>query len=76
MGLFLAALLSPVYRRGALYTTFDFSKIVLVVIVITAAVNTRQRLRLLICIQTASVAVIAAVAALKGQLLVGRLEEL
>lgn len=72
--LFLAALLSPVYRRGALYTTLDFSKIVLIVIVIIAAVNTRQRLRLLICIQAASVAVIAAVAALNGHQLVGRLE--
>lgn len=72
--LFLAAVLSPVWRGGAVQTTLDFAKVLIVVIVIVVAVSTPKRLRLLIVIQAASVAVIAAVAVLKGRLLVGRLE--
>ena len=72
--LFLAAALSPVWRGGAVQTTLDFSKVLIIVIVMTVAVNTSKRLRLLIVIQAASVAMIAAVAILKSRLLVGRLE--
>ena len=72
--LFLASVLSPVWRGGALQTTLDFAKVLLIVVVMTVAVNTSKRLRLLIFVQAASVAMIAAVTVLKGRLLVGRLE--
>ena len=72
--LFLAAMMSPVWRGGPLQTTLDFAKVLIIVIVMTVAVNTMRRLRLLIVIQATSVAVVAASAVLKGRLLVGRLE--
>lgn len=72
--LFFAAALSPVWRGGAFLRALDFAKVLLVVIVITVSVNTTQRLRRLIFIQAASIAVIAAIAVWKGRLLVGRLE--
>ncbi|PYU20870.1 MAG: hypothetical protein DMG32_21595 [Acidobacteria bacterium] len=71
--LFLASMMSPVWRGGALQKTLDFAKVLLLVIVITMAVNTAGRLRRLIFVQAASVAVIAMVAVLKGHLIVGRL---
>jgi putative inorganic carbon (hco3(-)) transporter len=71
--LFLASLLSPVWRGGALLITVDFAKILVIVVVMTAAVNTTRRLRLLIFVQAASVAMIAAVSVLKGRSLGGRL---
>jgi putative inorganic carbon (HCO3(-)) transporter len=72
--LFLAAAMSPVWRGGAAQLTFEFAKCLLIVIIITIVVNTTARLRRLIFIQAASVAVIAAVAVWKGHLLGGRLE--
>jgi putative inorganic carbon (HCO3(-)) transporter len=72
--LFVAAALSPVWRGGALQVTLDFAKVLLIVIVMSVAVNTSKRLRRLIFIQAASVAEIAAVAVWKGHLLLGRLE--
>ncbi len=72
--LLLAAVLSSVWRGGAVKTTFDFSKVLIIVIAITVAVNTYKRLRLLIVVQAASVAMIAVVAIVKGRLLLGRLE--
>ena len=72
--LFLASMVSPVWRGGALQITIDFSKVLILVIVMAMAVDTAQRLRRLIFIQAASIVVIAAVAVLKGRLLVGRLE--
>jgi putative inorganic carbon (HCO3(-)) transporter len=72
--LFLAAALSPVWRGGAIQTTLDFAKVLIIIIVMAVAVNTVRRLRLLILTQAASVAMISAVAVLKGRLLVGRLE--
>jgi putative inorganic carbon (HCO3(-)) transporter len=72
--LFLASLMSPVWRGGAVYTTLDFAKVLLIIIVISLAVNTLKRLRQLIFVQAASVAIIAAVAVWKGRLIVGRLE--
>ena len=72
--LFLASVLSPVWPGGAVLTTLDFAKVLLVVIVMFAAVNSTRRLRQLISIQAASVGVIAAVAIWKGRSLGGRLE--
>jgi O-antigen ligase len=72
--LFLASLLSPVWRGGALLTTVDFAKILLIVIAMITAVNTTRRLRLLIFVQAACVALIAAVTVLKGRVFGGRLE--
>lgn len=72
--LFLASMFSTVWRGGAFLLTVDFAKILLIVVVMTAVVNTMTRLRLLIFVQAASVALIAAVAVLKGRLLGGRLE--
>jgi len=72
--LFLAAVMSPVWRGGAFQTTLGFAKVLVVVIILTVTVNTPKRLRLLITIQAASVAVIAAVTAWYGHLRVGRLE--
>jgi O-antigen ligase len=71
--LFLASLFSPVWRGGAVMTTLDFAKILLIVVVMITAVNTMRRLRLLIFVQTASVALIAAVTIPKGRVLGGRL---
>lgn len=72
--LFLAALLSPVWRGGAVQATLTFSKVLIIVIVMTVAVNSAKRLRLMILVQAASVALIAVVTIVKGHLLVGRLE--
>jgi O-antigen ligase len=72
--LFLACALSPIWRGGAFEKTLDFAKVLIVVIVISVAVNTLKRLHLLIFTQAASVAAIAAVTLWKGHLLLGRLE--
>jgi putative inorganic carbon (HCO3(-)) transporter len=72
--LFLASLLSPVWRGGAVLMTVDFAKILLIVVVMTVVVNTTRRLRRLIFVQAVSVALIAAVTVLKGRALGGRLE--
>jgi putative inorganic carbon (HCO3(-)) transporter len=72
--LFLASLFSPVWRGGATMMTLDFAKVLLIVVVMITAVNTMGRLRQLIFVQTASVALIAAVTILKGRVLGGRLE--
>lgn len=71
--LFVAAALSPVWRGGAFQVTLDFAKVLIVIVVISVAVNTSKRLRLLIITQAASVALIAAVAIWKGHLAYGRL---
>jgi putative inorganic carbon (HCO3(-)) transporter len=72
--LFLAAVLSPVWRGGAVQVTLDFAKVLIIAVVMAAAINTSKRLRGLIFIQAASVEAIALAAVLKGRLLVGRLE--
>jgi len=71
--LFLASLLSSVWRGGALLMTVNFAKILLIVVAMNVAVNTTKRLRLLIFVQASSVALIAAVTILKGRVLGGRL---
>jgi O-antigen ligase len=68
-----AAAMSPVWRGGAFQTTLAFAKVFIIVVVMAVTVNTPRRLRMLIFIQAASVAAIAAVTLWKGHLLVGRL---
>jgi O-antigen ligase len=72
--LFLASVLSPVWRGGAVLNTLNFAKIVPVYLLIIFVVNTVGRLRLLIFTHALSVSAIAAVAIWKGHHLVGRLE--
>jgi putative inorganic carbon (hco3(-)) transporter len=72
--LFLAAAMSPVWRGGAVQSTLNFSKVLVIITVMSVVVNTASRLRRLIFIQAASVAAIASVAVWKGHLLLGRLE--
>jgi putative inorganic carbon (hco3(-)) transporter len=72
--LFATAVMSPVWKGGALQTTLDFAKVGLIVFMLVMAVNTAKRLRQLFFIQAASVAAISAVAVWKGRLLGTRLE--
>jgi putative inorganic carbon (hco3(-)) transporter len=72
--MFIASALSTVWRGGAFQLTLDFSKVLIIVIVITAAVSTPQRLRALIFTQALSISAIALVIIWKDQLLLGRLE--
>jgi O-antigen ligase len=71
--LFATVPMSPVWRGGALNTTLDFAKLVIIVPVMVMAVNTATRLHQLLFIQAASVATISAVAVWKGHMLGGRL---
>src|ERR1700683_2544746 len=71
--LWLTVPLSPVWRGGAFYTTLDFSKVLLIVLVMGVAVTSMLRLRRLIFVQTASVAAIAAVSLVRKELVFGRL---
>jgi putative inorganic carbon (hco3(-)) transporter len=72
--LFISSLVSPVSRDGALQQTLDFAKILMVFLVITSAVSTLRRLRLLIFTQAISVSAIAALAIWKGRMFLGRLD--
>lgn len=69
-----ASLLSPVWRGGALQTTFAFAKVGLIVLVMAVAVSTPKRLRQVIFIQAASVGVVAAVTVWKHHAMGSRLE--
>jgi O-antigen ligase len=60
-----------VWQGGAVRTTFEFAKALIVVIVMAVAINTLKRLRTLITIQAVSVGVIATVAVWKGHVLSG-----
>ncbi|HEY1658730.1 MAG TPA: O-antigen ligase family protein [Candidatus Sulfotelmatobacter sp.] len=64
--LYLSAVFSPVWRGGALLRTLDFSKVYIIWILTFLAVNEFGRLRRLIFIQTASVALICVVSIAKG----------
>jgi O-antigen ligase len=64
--LVVSALFSPVWRGGALVRAVDFSKVYVVWVLTFLAVNEFGRLRRLIFIQTASVALICAVSIAKG----------
>ncbi len=72
--LLLAAFVSPVWRAGALQTTLDFAKIVIIVVVMSSAVTTSKRLYGLVFIQAASASVIGGITVWRGRLLLGRLE--
>jgi len=64
--LFLSALLSPVWKAGALVRAIDFSKVYVVWFLTVLVVNEFRRLRHLIFIQTASVVLICIVSIVKG----------
>jgi putative inorganic carbon (hco3(-)) transporter len=72
--LFVASLVSPVWPGGAFQVTMNFTKILIIFPMITGAVTTFRRLRLLVFTQAVSVSAIAAVVIWKGRLLGGRLE--
>jgi O-antigen ligase len=65
--LFLSALLSPVWKGGAFFKTLDFSKALVAWVLTFIAITTFARLRRIIFIQSASVAIIAVVSVLKGR---------
>jgi O-Antigen ligase len=64
--LFLGGFLSPVWRGGAVSRTIDFSKIYIAWVLVFLLITTFDRLRQIIFIQAVSVAVICAVALIKG----------
>src|SRR5579859_5794371 len=65
---------SPVWRGGAFQGVLDFSKVVVIGIVMVLVVRTVTRLRYLLFVQAASVAIVAVVSVWKGRGLGGRLE--
>jgi hypothetical protein len=65
--LFISALLSPVWRGGAFFKTVDFSKAIVAWVLTFCVITTFARLRRIIFIQSASVAVICVVSILKGR---------
>ena len=70
--LWLTVPFSPVWRGGAFDTTLDFSKVLLIILVMGVAVTTMARLRQLIFVQTASVVVIGIVSLIR-EMVQGRL---
>jgi O-antigen ligase len=64
--LFLSAAFSPVWRGGALSHTLDFAKVYVAWVLTFLLVTNFRRLRRIIYIQTASVAVISVVSVIKG----------
>jgi O-antigen ligase len=64
--LYLGAFLSPVWRGGAVIRTADFSKIYIAWVLVFLIITSFARLRRLIFIQIVSVAVVCAVAVVKG----------
>lgn len=72
--LFLSSALSPVWRGGAFQVTLDFSKVLIIVLVMSVAAGTLARLKTLILTQALCLVAIAAVAIWKGHMILGRLE--
>jgi hypothetical protein len=64
--LFMSALLSPIWRGGALNNTLDFAKVWIVWVLTFLLVTDFARLRRIIYIQSASVAVISLVSIIRG----------
>ena len=64
--LFASALLSPVWKGGALATAVDFSKVFVGFTLTFLLVTTLRRFRRIVFIQSASVAVVSCVALVKG----------
>jgi hypothetical protein len=65
--LFVAAVVSPVWKGGAFFKTLDFTKVLVAWALTFLAISNFARLRKIIFIQAASVAVIAIVSVLKGR---------
>jgi hypothetical protein len=65
--LIVSALLSPVWRGGAFFVTLDFAKVFIVWVLTFLLVTSLRRLRRLIFLQSASVAVISLAAIVKGR---------
>ena len=65
--LFISAILSTIWKGGAIFKTLDFSKALVAWVLTFLLVTTFARLRRIIFIQSASVAVIAVVSVLKGR---------
>ncbi|HLI33432.1 MAG TPA: O-antigen ligase family protein [Terriglobia bacterium] len=70
---FLASVFSPIWKGRSLGVTLEFSKVVLIVMVMVLAVTSLIRLRKLIFVQTASVAAVALVSVIRGRAHGGRL---
>lgn len=64
--LFVSAVLSPVWRGGAVSTVLDFSKLLVAWLMTLLLVTTLRRLRRIIFVQSASVAIICCMAIVKG----------
>jgi O-antigen ligase len=64
--LMVSAVLSPVWKGGAVNVTLDFSKALVAVVVTILAVTSLASLRRLILVQTGSVVLISAVSIVKG----------
>ncbi len=65
--LFASALLSPVWKGGAFFNTLDFSKVCIAWILTFLLVTSLRRLRRIIFLQAASVAIISLMAIVKGR---------
>jgi O-antigen ligase len=65
--LFISAILSPVWKGGAFFKNIDFTKALVAWALTFLAITSFARLRKIIFIQAASVAVIALVSVLKGR---------
>ncbi len=65
--LIVSALLSPVWKGGALFKTLDFTKLFVAWVLTFLVITNFERLRQIIFIQSASVAVVAVVSVLKGR---------
>lgn len=64
---FVSAVLSPVWKGGAFFKTVDFSKALVAWVLTFLVITSFVRLRRIIFIQSASVAVIAVVSVVKGR---------
>lgn len=64
--LFVSAAFSPVWRGGALYRTLDFAKVFLAWVLTFLVITTIPRLRRIVFIQAASVAVVCLISIVKG----------
>jgi hypothetical protein len=64
--LFMDGFLSPVWKGGAISNTIDFSKVFIAWTLTFLLITTFPRLKQIICIQTASVALISFVSIIKG----------
>jgi O-antigen ligase len=72
--LWLAAVFSPVWKGGAVIVMAEFSKVLLLVMVVYLAVRSTARLRWVLFVQSASVAAIAVASIAARRMAHGRLE--